>query len=935
MEFFAESLQGPLIAQWSIVLLHFIWQGFVIAGMVSIALRVFTWAQPNVRYGISLCGLLAVIVVVATTFRMTALGRTEAQNIAAQDVEQPLPSVGGAQFHSSESAMTIEMLYEPEPWRLSELAEHWRVAVVFAWFCGQLAMALRMIVGWTLLQRLKLRSLEISTELQSLSERLAKRIGLRVAPTVRSSMDLTDAAAFGFLRSVVLLPAPWLTEMTPEMVEAVLAHEFSHVRRHDVWVNLVQRLVESTFFYHPAVWWMSKQIRVERERCRDAEAIRATGRREVFAKTLEYAARQRAGSRIALASNLGDDRMSLLDRINRVLNGRPTRQHTSGWQFGIAALFVPAILAWNFPSQSTVAQESSVQPTQGYDASPADAEPPTIAGPPLGASEAGVDVALALLDGPTQKIPSERSKVTLPKYRIGPPDVLLIEVVSAVPKAPLKINSSDFLQVIVPNALADEPIAGPFQVNRNGMVTFGKSYGWIKLSGLTLDEAQAAIGKSLTRLVDKPDVSVSLLQAAGMENVFGEHRVSPDGYVNLGIFGSVFVAGMTADEACASLERQMETRFDEPKLSVQVLSPTSSWCYIITKGPESADHIVRIPVTGNETVLDAISQVGGLKQQQQRSMWIARPGANGAPDQILPIDWEQITRGANSASNYQVFPGDRIFVSDEPIPHGRIKDESSIESAVGKFNRFVDQQDYYDAIVVAKRLKKSHPKNVIAVALANHAELLKEHMRLEDGKRTEGSFDEIRSSTSDRNNLSKALRKRIDVKMVDVQFQDAVRIVAKTMGANIVVDREGLMQSVVANDETVTLELKNVLAKNAISLIIDPFGLEYVERDGVIFITSPELTVRYTPIAYNVKDLLSIPTVDVENGKVRSVTLEDVIKLIKDTVASDEWDEFGGRSSIQGFTNNSSLVVTATEQTHKSIEGLLRQLRSLNRERLR
>ena len=103
----------------------------------------------------------------------------------------------------------------------------------------------------------------------------------------------------------------------------------------------------------------------------------------------------------------------------------------------------------------------------------------------------------------------------------------------------------------------------------------------------------------------------------------------------------------------------------------------------------------------------------------------------------------------------------------------------------------------------------------------------------------------------------------------------------------------------------------------------------------MIFITSPELTVRYTPIAYNVKDLLSIPTVDVENGKVRSVTLEDVIKLIKDTVASDEWDEFGGRSSIQGFTNNSSLVVTATEQTHKSIEGLLRQLRSLNRERLR
>ena len=267
---------------------------------------------------------------------------------------------------------------------------------------------------------------------------------------------------------------------------------------------------------------------------------------------------------------------------------------------------------------------------------------------------------------PATTPPSELAKVSLPRYRLGPPDVLLIQAVRLVPKSPYFIQSNDYLQIIVPNSLPNEPIAGPFQVTSNGTVNLGATYGSVTVVGKTIEEAQAAIAQSLSRMTNQPQVSVTLLQPAGMQQIFGEHIIGPDGYVSLGIYGSVYVAGMTTDEARFAIEKHMSTYMDEPKISVDVLIYNSNYFYIVTQGAGFGDNLVRIPITGNETVLDAISQVGGLTQVSSSRMWIARPGPKDMGcDQILPIDWQGITMGASTATNYQILPGDRVFIAED------------------------------------------------------------------------------------------------------------------------------------------------------------------------------------------------------------------------------------------------------------------------------
>ena len=275
---------------------------------------------------------------------------------------------------------------------------------------------------------------------------------------------------------------------------------------------------------------------------------------------------------------------------------------------------------------------------------------------------------IAEFEPPEHSPPSELAKVSLPRYRVAPPDILMVQAIRMFPKSPYTIQSSDFLQIVVPGSPPAEPIAGTFQVDAGGMVNLGASYDSIKLVGLTLDEAQEAITRHLSRLLGNTSVSVTLLQASGVQQVAGEHLIAPDGFINLGIYGSVYVAGMTVDEARLAIEKKLSVYMDEPKVSVDVLIFNSKFYYIITEGAGFGETLVRIPVTGNETVLDALAQIGGLQQVSSKRIWISRPAPKDAAcDQILPVDYEAITRGASTATNYQLLPGDRLFVAEDRI----------------------------------------------------------------------------------------------------------------------------------------------------------------------------------------------------------------------------------------------------------------------------
>ena len=123
-------------------------------------------------------------------------------------------------------------------------------------------------------------------------------------------------AVIGWIRPVVLLPASALSGLEPGQIEALLAHELAHIRRHDYLVNLLQTAVETLLFYHPAVWWVGRQMRAERENCCDDLAVAVCGDALVYARALTELEQIRiAAPRLAMAANDG----SLLNRVRRLL----------------------------------------------------------------------------------------------------------------------------------------------------------------------------------------------------------------------------------------------------------------------------------------------------------------------------------------------------------------------------------------------------------------------------------------------------------------------------------------------------------------------------------------------------------------------------------------------------------------------------------------
>src|SRR5262249_11129680 len=154
-------------------------------------------------------------------------------------------------------------------------------------------------------------------------------------------------------------------------------------------------------------------------------------------------------------------------------------------------------------------------------------------------------------------------------------------------------------------------------------------------------EARATIEKYLKTKLNPPfEVNVSLAQTQGMQAIRGEHLVRPDGVINLGTYGSVYVTGLTVEQAREAIEEHLAQLMLKPKISLDVIGYNSKVYYIILNGAGNGEQVYRFPVTGNETVLDAMSLVSGLPAvSSPHRIWVARPDPSGADQcQELAVD---------------------------------------------------------------------------------------------------------------------------------------------------------------------------------------------------------------------------------------------------------------------------------------------------------
>ena len=286
-------------------LLHSLWEGALVAALLA---GLWPWARrssASVRYALCSFTMLVLAVLPVATFLFLSASEAGVSGFAmAIDAGWNAPRGPLLPFRPN--------------WR--EQAEALLPVLSALWFVGVVALAVRRFAAWIWLLNMRWAWTIPPADLYSRMERTAQAVGVKILPRLRTCLSGGSPFVLGWLRPVIVLPVATLTGLRPEELEALLAHELAHIRRHDYLINLLQTFVETLLFYHPVVLWVGRQMRLEREHCCDDIAVAASGDRVKYARVLVNLAARRAGGEFAVAANGG----SLSKRVRRLLGESPT-----------------------------------------------------------------------------------------------------------------------------------------------------------------------------------------------------------------------------------------------------------------------------------------------------------------------------------------------------------------------------------------------------------------------------------------------------------------------------------------------------------------------------------------------------------------------------------------------------------------------------------
>ena len=329
----AESLSaflpGAVALGWA--LLDFLWQGLLIACAYALARGLLR--APRQRLFAGHVTLLALAVAPLATL----LGHL-------QDSAPPvaLQAAGGAVV-SAMQATTRET---------GIAADTWLLWLVGAWLAGVLVLSLRLWREWRRLRRLCDTALPVSAEWQARFETLAARLGVQMKVRLRQGAAIVTPMLVGVLRPTVLLPASLFARLPADQLELILVHELAHLRRLDPLFNLLQTGLDTLLFYHPAVHWISRKVREDRELCCDDIVVTSGGDRLRYARALLALAEARAHDvpLPALAAAGG----ALLERVERIVELPAPRVSNSQSLVAVGLLGVLS-LAWFVPREQQAA----------------------------------------------------------------------------------------------------------------------------------------------------------------------------------------------------------------------------------------------------------------------------------------------------------------------------------------------------------------------------------------------------------------------------------------------------------------------------------------------------------------------------------------------------------------------------------------------------
>jgi beta-lactamase regulating signal transducer with metallopeptidase domain len=354
----ALRLPPSVLETFGWTLLHSLWQGTLIAALLFFVLLFLKKSQ--VRYVISYAALVLMLLVPVVTFGILFDKPTPsvATNIAPDISLAPRPS--DVDTPTNVDALQTRLPEEEgqprgvaptqtDEWSWRQRLTNYLPYVVGLWLVGVVVLSLRLLLQWLYAERFKRKHTKTaSADLQHLLRVLALRMGVSYPVRLLESSLVDAPTVIGFLKPVILLPTSALTGLTTQQLEAFLAHELAHIRRNDYLINILQSVIETLLFYHPAVWWVSSQIRVEREHCCDDVAVGVSGSAVVYAKALATLETLRSQPQLAMAAS----GISLVKRIRRLVAKPATRtRFPASWliSFSTLALLITGLGLWLYP----------------------------------------------------------------------------------------------------------------------------------------------------------------------------------------------------------------------------------------------------------------------------------------------------------------------------------------------------------------------------------------------------------------------------------------------------------------------------------------------------------------------------------------------------------------------------------------------------------
>jgi beta-lactamase regulating signal transducer with metallopeptidase domain len=283
-------------------LLHFLWQGTAVAALAAVLMTLCHRAAT--RYALAVGTLVLMLAApIATFFLLTASGE------ATSAMSAPVAAMRPAAMNDNVAPKSAGFLrLSPSLDTLPWLVETWLVGVAF--------FSLRSAGGFLLLERdRRKQSATVSPRVLEMCRTMQRQLGLDRVIRYCECEWLHAPAVIGWFRPIVLLPVTALTGLSEEQLQSIIVHELAHIRRLDPFVNVFQISVETLLFYHPAVWWLNKRIRAEREHCCDDAAVSLCGNPVEYARALTLMEEWRSAPALAMAANRG----SLSERVFRVL----------------------------------------------------------------------------------------------------------------------------------------------------------------------------------------------------------------------------------------------------------------------------------------------------------------------------------------------------------------------------------------------------------------------------------------------------------------------------------------------------------------------------------------------------------------------------------------------------------------------------------------